>query len=563
MVSANREFLPKAGELMSDYFLIHRALQIQRLCAPGSEHGIELPGRLSRDGLPAAAIAFLRAVDRIRKLPLDEKAPRGLMQLLRLGRTQSASRLTPKQRALILEFERQLVELRLLDDPQANKLAAACIQAILRDRAFFFGLKPLAQHTEDFAHELLYPTWLNLYTAMRLRCGAGQPKFTDEQVKEVVECLRKFESELGQAAQPLQGLLTFVANRFTAEEAVHFARRLARRGARDPASATACIARIDALLQPTPAADELKELIPGFVLVECCLQGESDERPENASRGPFPPVLEDKLQELPQSPETFPAFRQLLLTIAKIVERAGGFDEGLGKLFAAGTYEPFELLDLCLSADAGRPAFSCQVQRLIVRLLELEKPMEPQTPASVRGLAHHLGRRLDCLDPHDLGVFAAEFIEKDRNRAVLLAAAQDGAKRERVAQQLLEATRREKDSDRFFYRLQVAALLGSWQNLAGLENIGRSIKVLQLSRRDDSISLRELTELMDDLRDNLPASLGYLESPGFAGRGKPDRLARLYLSLNEACHLYSATGKAANFGLIRAGYRILDQLAEE
>ena len=64
-------------------------------------------------------------------------------------------------------------------------------------------------------------------------------------------------------------------------------------------------------------------------------------------------------------------------------------------------------------------------------------------------------------------------------------------------------------------------------------------------------------------RANLPESLRYLESPGLAGRGKSDRLAKMYLTLNEACHRYSATGTAANSGLVRAAYRNLDQLADD
>ncbi len=87
--------------------------------------------------------------------------------------------------------------------------------------------------------------------------------------------------------------------------------------------------------------------------------------------------------------------------------------------------------------------------------------------------------------------------------------------------------------------------------------------MIQLSRRDESISRGELQDLVNDLRENLPASLGYLESPGFAGRGKSDRLAKMYLTLNEACHHFSATGKVGNFGLVRAAYRNLDGLIED
>ena len=502
-------------------------------------------------------------MDRIRKLPLDEKSAHGILQLLRVGVAKPQSRLKPKQRSLILDFERQLVELHLLDDPQANQLAAACIQAILSDRSFFYGLKPLAQHTDEFAYELLYPTWLNLYTAMRTRSGDGAPKFDDEQVREVINCVRELEPELQDSCQPLVGLLTFVANRFTAAETLKLSRRLTRLFSAEQAPVETYVARIDALLQRSPTAGVLRELFPAYLAVECCLQGEPDERSENASRGPFPQKLAQTLWELQQAPDADAAFQNLLLAVAKIVERAGGFDKNLGRLFSTGRYETAQLVDLCLSDDAGQPAFSCQVQKLIARLLELESPSDPQSRAVVRRLAGQFGRRLDALDPKDLRVFAGEFIEKDGNREVLLAVAHDSELRQRVADQLLKATRQESNADRFFYRLQAAAVIGSWQDVEGLERIRRSIKVLKVSLRDESISPRELTELTDDLRQNLPESLSYLESPGFAGRGKSDRIAKIYLALNEACQLYADTGKVPNFGLVRAGFRILDQLADE
>ncbi len=265
--------------------------------AQQGDHRIEIPGRFARDGLPPNIVALLRQVDRIRKLPLDEKSGQGVKQLLRGLRTHKSHELTPKQRDLIYSFETQLVELSLADDAAAAKLAKGFIQAILADRAYFFGLKPLPQHTDDFAYEFLYPTWLNLYTALRQRSD-GQTKFSDTQVAEMLNFLREYGGASRETQQPLVGLLTFAANRMSPDEASGLVRRLQRLCKTEPASVATHAQRIFALQDQAPSAGVLRELLVAYLLVECQLKGEAERRPENATRGPFPPSLAAKLREL-------------------------------------------------------------------------------------------------------------------------------------------------------------------------------------------------------------------------------------------------------------------------
>ncbi len=548
--------------MSSDYFLIHRGLQIQRLCSQDRENHLEIPGRFARDGLPANIVAFLRQLDRIRKLPLDEKSEQGMKQLLRGLRTSRPRELTPRQRDLIYSFETQLVELSLSDDAPAARLAKKFVEAILADRGYFFGLKPLAQHTDDFAYEFLYPTWLNLFTAVR-QISDGQVKFSDAQASEMWNFLRDYAGDDRQTQQPLVGLLTFAANRMPPDEALGLVRRLQRLCKIEPTSAATHAHRIFMLQDQSPSAGVLRELLIAYLHVECQLKGEAERRNENSTRGTFPPSLVGKLRELQQSPDEFDTYRQVLVSLGKIMARAGGIDQSFGQLFATGEYDVTELLDLCLSAEPGRPAFSCQAQQLVARIMQLDEADSRRKLRHVRPFAHHLARRIDTLDPLELRVFTAEFIENPKNRGVLLASAANADMRQRIAGKLIEAARTERDNDRFFQRIQSAAIIGPSPDQPGLEKIRQSIAVIQLSRRDESISRGELETLVNDLRENLPASLGYLESPGFAGRGKADRLAKMYLTLNEACHLFTATGKVGNFGLVRAAYRNLDGLIDD
>ena len=227
---------------MSDYFLIHRALQVQRLCSSDTEQGMVVPSRFARDTLPPLAIELLRSVDRIRKLRMDDSSG-GLLQMLR-GGSKIDEGLTEEEQQLIYDFETQLVELRLSDDPQGRKLAAGYIQAILRDRAFFFGLKPLPQHAEDFTYEFLHPTWLNLYTAMRARSSAGgEAKFSDTQIEQIFDYVRRLDAETWQDDQQLVGCVTFIANRFSPDEALELTRRLVQCCGDRQAATTNALAR--------------------------------------------------------------------------------------------------------------------------------------------------------------------------------------------------------------------------------------------------------------------------------------------------------------------------------
>ena len=83
-----------------------------------------------------------------------------------------------------------------------------------------------------------------------------------------------------------------------------------------------------------------------------------------------------------------------------------------------------------------------------------------------------------------------------------------------------------------------------------------------MSVADDSISERELGELVGDLRDRLGDALELLRVPALAGRGKSERLGRMYLRLTKRATNLKLMRRVGNFGLTCAAYRNLDRLAE-
>ncbi len=549
-----------------DYFLIHRAVQIQLLCGQDANNPLEVPGRFARDGFSKSMLACLRCIDRICKLPFAKSASGGVMQvLLSLGSDKRPAQLTPKQRELIYEFETRLVEVQLSDDPFGQKWAAATISTILKNRAFFYGPKPLAEHSEEFAYEFLYPTWLNLYTVMRTRdSSSSQPKFSDVETSEIFSRLDLLQSNSHAANLSLIAIVTFVANRFTPAESVEIVKQLVgldhalgRDGFHQ------MITSLTTIQERSSSASAFRALLKNYLLVKRQILGLKNQQARSGKPGPFPPRLAERLLGLEQHSDQFSTYEQLLLTTGKIVESAGGFSRGFGNLFQSDEYKITELLDLCLSADEGHPAFSRRIQELIVQVIEWEKKAERYDLRHVRRFAHRLGRRLDALDDDSLETFTDEFIRNDKQRWTLLTSAPDDQKRGKIAQRLLDAAVSESNVDRFFYLLLAAALIDTQQDYQALCLVRRTIKVFRLVRQDESMSRGELADLLADVRHNLPESLGYLQKPGLAGRGKPDRLARMYLALNEACEQYAACGRTGNFGLVRAAYRNLNRLSQE
>ena len=59
--------------------------------------------------------------------------------------------LSATDRELLIEFERSVVQLTFDDDDErAPAIANYLIESIWADRDFFYGLKPLPQHAEEF-----------------------------------------------------------------------------------------------------------------------------------------------------------------------------------------------------------------------------------------------------------------------------------------------------------------------------------------------------------------------------------------------------------------------------
>ncbi|MBM4003214.1 MAG: hypothetical protein FJ295_08005 [Planctomycetes bacterium] len=59
--------------MIHDFFLVERALQVQRLRATKAPYRINIPGSISRLNHSAQTVRLFRSIDRISEIPLDGK----------------------------------------------------------------------------------------------------------------------------------------------------------------------------------------------------------------------------------------------------------------------------------------------------------------------------------------------------------------------------------------------------------------------------------------------------------------------------------------------------------
>src|SRR5262245_24516890 len=221
-----------------NFFLVERAVQVQRLRAARSGNRIEIPSRLSRLGLSPLATQLFQDVEHICQIPLSDERSKWLTWLithgnswLGLGSSEAPDQgmpalLTPNDRAVLMDFEKRLVELRLDDADKASPIADSIIRSIRADQSHFCGLKPLACYSDNFAYEFLFPSWLNLYTALVRPTAAGMPRFSPEQIRVVFDLLRQCGEEDEPASAETLGALTLIANRLPPLEAQQLMQRM-------------------------------------------------------------------------------------------------------------------------------------------------------------------------------------------------------------------------------------------------------------------------------------------------------------------------------------------------
>lgn len=565
----------------TDFFLVERAAQIQRLRRSKSYNPIRVPGRFSRLGYSARALEFFCALDEISRVPLAEKQKKKWLERLRargaslFGQGPAApspgdeqSLLSPAARTAIETFEKHIVPILLDDDETANPVAVALVGAIIHDSPNYFGLKPLQFHSDEFAYEFLFPSWLNLYTALSLTCATtGKPRFSLEQVKAVFSRFQELEA-LGSPPDPeWVATLTFFANRLPALVAQGFFQRLFDlRGMSAQGSTSTQGTTLRHLQSRVDSAPQLLALLKSLVIFETTVCRDKDAAtlglcPRLPKLNPLPSFLASHVQALADQPDKFSAWADLVMRVARLIESGIGLDREFAAIAEAQEANLSDWLGLVIpSGDA--PIVSRAGQRILARLIQrTQSDGQPQL-AKLRDYARHIAPRLDMLEKTAISLFEKQFVEQETNRDVLLASAGAAERRQAISQQLTAGAKNISDRTRLFRQLAIAAVLNPDFEAASLAALGRTLHVLATLEEQGFISLKQLNELADHLRERLSESAAILAESMLGVSGANSSTAKLFLALSEVCMKYELTGTVDNFGLTKAAYSNLGRAGE-
>lgn len=563
-----------------DYFVTHRAMQVQRLRERSEGNRIAIPERSERGDCSREEARLCRTIDQICKLPLGGKkkaGPLGRIGLPAIWKSWGVNRsadegtttLTPAQQAVVIDFERQLVRLRLHDHDHTAAFAARIVDALLADYEYFSGFKPILQHSDEFAYECLYPTWLTVFTALNSKKSADAPvSFDIQQQRTIFEFLDAWVGAEEPGEAEVAALITLIAHRFDPPESHTLVQRLIDLAFDDDGDF--CPDHLRPLFQLREsilAAPELRHAIKCDLLLRTALRSSSRQThyritPATISRPDLPKVVLDQL--FGDDAESDEERLTMKSQVAAILEQADGFDTSYLALLKRHPTQFAELLELVSPRDASEKVLRKHGQRLIAEIVAREfSEGHTINCQALLPFARHLAPRLNQIGRGTEQFLIGEFVRKDANRRVLLDCSQSEAKRRQVAKKLVSMAQNTKKADAILPLLAISAAFNPDDADSYLEAIQRSIVVLELAQSDQSIGKREWDDLIRDIQTKLPDSIDALARPLEAATRQSDRLAKLYLALYEESQILLTTGQISNFGLTRASYSNLSKLVED
>ena len=371
--------------MMNDFFLMERAAQVQRLRSAKSGNHIEIPGRMSRVGHSRRARRLFHMIDQICAMPLREKRATWLARIAErgiavLGLSRSGGDhdddsilLTPKHRDLLTAFERQAVDVELehcSDSPADNSV----VTAILRDYDQFNGLKPMQFHSDNFAHELLFPSWLNLYSALVQRVPeTSEPRFSFKQVNAIFSFLDRYEADAGGLPDSeLLAALTLVANRCPLGKAQVVIQQLLNLGSvkgHDPCRFSNTIASLRGW---TDSAPQLLHVLTNWIVFETSaldeqVQVDYDLGVDTPVYQSLPVSVTQQIRTLGENETACDRWAKLLGMIASLYERGGYITPEYAEFLERRTDDLGEWLSFLLPEESVE-YLSATSQRLLVKM---------------------------------------------------------------------------------------------------------------------------------------------------------------------------------------------------
>ncbi len=537
--------------MSQDFFLLNRAHQVARLCPAACP----IPPQKTRQQLPQLLSDFYSLLEDVCELGNHTS-------------DQSGTTLDAPQRSKLARFEKQLVQLRFSADDRIKQPAVKLIRAIFGDAAYFSGLKPLPQYTDRFAYELLFPSWLNLLSAMMMGAGdGGKPKLEGRQQGAVFQFLSQYAATSPANDAQATAYMTLIANRVAADKCELQLQRLAELLSEN---GDKLIEAIDSLEAAFTDAREFAVRLQALLTVKySTIPRDAKSAIAIATRRPtvrsIPAPIVAKLESLEQS-RCWEHYFQLATPLANLIDVGQALAPEFARLLVSHLDRAGDLLGL-LPVNSGKQSACPVVQRCAASLAEDKLLDDSQASLNeVKQQIQWLMPRMIVLTEAFGERLCERLLDKGSTwRAKLIAAASGAnstagsttdATRCELVEDCLVRAKKASDARAVFEWLAFASAFGENPELhTGIWALDALLGVMD----NRSIGSKELSDLLDDMQRSPAEALATLANPLMTLAGKSPRLASLYLTLNDITETFRSTGVYGNFSVVRARYAAMTQ----
>ncbi|MEZ6134743.1 MAG: hypothetical protein R3C53_07530 [Pirellulaceae bacterium] len=521
--------------MSQDFFFLNRAHQLARLCRRANSN-CSIPSEKLRAKLPEELQRFYKLVDRI----CDGAG------------SDDDTDVDDSLRADMQAFEKMIVDLRFSSKPEFKQPSVSLIRAIFSDAEYFSGLKPLPQYTDSFAYELLFPSWLNLLTALMLpRADNGKPRLAGAQQGELFSFLSKLGAISETTEQQLTGFMTLLASRFDAPHCELLLQRLVDVVSRVGISIVDTIDRLDSTSRD--AREFTKRLAAYLTVKHSSYQWPSSPDTRIATTRPpirvLPAKLRERLDELEGSEDLWSEYFAIATPLRQLVES----EQMLASEFSSLIEKyPQRAADLLTAITSSSGVLCDEGQACVAKLAAQRLRTDPTASLErVVCFARTMAVNLIGFSESTIAYFCRQFIDDEKNACLLLDCCSSPEKQQQMVSHLLKRAEKSDDDARFMNLLCCVTIVTPD---AEVRNAKHALQAFDAVVSNRSIGSREYSDLVGDLQRNTNQALHYLACPIMAGAGKSDRLASLYLTLNEITEVFQSSGKVGNFSVVRAKY---------
>ena len=534
--------------MSQDFFLLNRAHQINRLYGTTSEKKVQRPAEKMLARLPERTRALYQLLDSICEIASRESVG-------------EEATLNDAQRAQLQEFEKAVVRDRFASDEVVKEAAVQVIRAIYADAEYFSGLKPLPQYTEKFPYELLFPSWLNLLSAVMMpKAGtANRARLDGPQQVELFRYLASCPVAKGECGEDYVGFLTFIASRFDAPQCELMLQRVVDLVVKHGEPIVRTLKRLD---ESTTDGVILKQRFADYLTVKHSLDEVpekvefqiSAERPDGR---PLPAALKTCLDQMVGS-DDYDAYCELLHHVAAVVDSNQPISIDFTMALSKKTNFIPQLFRWLVQSTKPPKLLPESSQLLLVSAITLEEPQSDAVNVPrIENFVKRVVSRSGGIGERAAEFFKEQFLVGADNRKTLLDACDSDVKLQKIAALLQDRAGKTDSNEKFINLLSCVTVL---DQLPSSLEAQVSLNALQAVIDNRSIGNKELQDIVRDLQKNIGTSLQALASPLSVAAEKSERLVTLYLTLNEVGQTLFHSGKVDNFSVVRAKYSRLSNL---